>query len=584
MIDFVELEQLDFRGGDALTKLDDVLSEVAAYAEARTAVQVAQILQRQRQADPELARTIDPYLIKFRALALPLLTDREILAMFDQLVTIVADERIGLYERLRARLLALPVTRRTTLAQQILGVLRQSRQPLGSDTVGSWIQLFEARGGQRSPQALFQLPEFKRLNDQDDHSLRHIVHVVSLLASPETIELAVPPPVPTAESAPTATAVPPAPPANLPVAPAPADVPVGAAPVLRPSRVEPPAARPPPLSRTDHGPTMASVMARLQQSQQATAAIPPTVAHLTPDDEQEIRQQADVLAGLPAGPNVHDVVADAINRLIRENNLIFTDDNLRRRFVTIMTARIKDIRTSNETIELLVRAEKIGGLGFESTLADKLVAAASLEAARFHNHDEVRRLVTQQAVKQSSPLPSPPRVPAAPPPSSAPLTAPVPLRATMPTPPPSRPSPALEPTAAVLTPPLPTAATRPAQPERATVADIRGRSRLVGPVEELRGLTVVDFRRLGADPVACVRRVYEKIQQLARESFTKRADGIKAWRESEPHRLYVAMGQQGLLSSKSVREVLYARQQAGQAALTEQEFTLIADLNRKLRF
>jgi hypothetical protein len=128
------------------------------------------------------------------------------------------------------------------------------------------------------------------------------------------------------------------------------------------------------------------------------------------------------------------------------------------------------------------------------------------------------------------------------------------------------------------------AATRPAQPERPTVADIRGRSRLVGPVEELRGLTMVDFRRLGADPVASVRRVYEKIQQLGRESFTRRAEGIKAWRESEPHRLYLATGQDSLLSSKSVREVLSARQQAGQPSLTEQEFVLIADLNRKLRF
>jgi hypothetical protein len=598
MIDLVELERLDFKGGDARSKLDDVLSEVAAFVEARTAAEVAQLLQRKRRDDPSLAQAIDPYVAKFQALALPLLTDRVTLGIFEHLATIVADERIGLYERLRARLLALPITRRSVLAQQILAALRSSRQPLGRGTiahqgtslpamVGSWMRVFETQGW-KNPQAMFQMPEFKRLNDQDDHRLRHIVHLATLLAAPETIELEVAPMVGRAETV--ASAATPIPPVNLPVAP------VAAPAVPRPT--------PQPIPRVDRGPTMASVIARLQQSQQATVAEPPTVAHLTPDDEQEIRQHAATLAGLPAGPNVQDAVNQAIDRIIRAKNLNFIDDNVRRRFMTTMSARIKDIRTSNETLELLTRAEKIGGLGYDQALADQLVTAASAEAARFQDHGEVQRLVVQQAAAAATPMPKPPRVPAptpsispsgppagragmgrvVPPPPTAPAAAaprpsPVPPRpVTSPTPMTrSTPTPAWP-------PPMPTAATRPLQLDRATMADIRGRSRLVGPVEELRGLTVVDWRRLGPDPIGCVRRVYEKIQQLGRESFTKRAEGIKAWRESEPYRLYLDMGHESLLTSKSVRDVLFSRQQAGQPALTEPEFSLIADLNRKLRF
>ncbi len=97
-------------------------------------------------------------------------------------------------------------------------------------------------------------------------------------------------------------------------------------------------------------------------------------------------------------------------------------------------------------------------------------------------------------------------------------------------------------------------------------------------------MTVADFRRYGPDPVACIRRVYEKIQRLGQESFTKRAGGISAWRQSDVYRLYISMGQESLLSSKPIRDIIIARQGTGQAALTEQEFMLVADLNRKLRF
>ena len=97
-------------------------------------------------------------------------------------------------------------------------------------------------------------------------------------------------------------------------------------------------------------------------------------------------------------------------------------------------------------------------------------------------------------------------------------------------------------------------------------------------------MTLTDYRRLGEDPIACIRRLYDKIQQLGKESFTRRAEGIKAWRESETYRLYVTMGQESLLSGKTVGDVIANRQQLGQPALAEQEYTLIADLNRKLRY
>lgn len=131
---------------------------------------------------------------------------------------------------------------------------------------------------------------------------------------------------------------------------------------------------------------------------------------------------------------------------------------------------------------------------------------------------------------------------------------------------------------------MPTAALRTAESERPWVADIKGLPRLTGPIEELKTMNVTDFRRLGPDPTASVRRVYDKIQRLGKESFTKKAEGIRAWRESDVYQLYVAMGQESLLTAKTIRDVIVSRQQGGQPSLSEQEFVLIADLNRKLRF
>jgi hypothetical protein len=103
-------------------------------------------------------------------------------------------------------------------------------------------------------------------------------------------------------------------------------------------------------------------------------------------------------------------------------------------------------------------------------------------------------------------------------------------------------------------------------------------------VEELRQMTLTDYRRLAEDAISCIRKVYEKIQRLGNESFSQKAEGIKAWRDSEVYQLYVAMGQESLLGGKPVAVVIATRQQAGKPVLTGQEFSFVADLNKKLRF
>lgn len=614
MIDFAEAERLNYREDAAITRLDSILGEVAGFAETRTAFELASILKKKVAAEPALGERIGTFIAKFSALGLPLFSDEESISVFDHVQAILADERISLYERLRARLLVLPQSMRGAFASKALAKIHASSEPFGGNsadpsvpsTVGAWVTAFDASGS--NPETFFKTPYVAGLPEDANHAVRHLIHTIGLLASPGSIDsrpIALP-------KRPEPPKIPPVP-ANLPVEPMPSKARIPAPPVMmkEPIPVSPPVMQPiipprPPIPAAAptvispvKGPSAAAVIARLQQAQFPGPPTPATVAHLTPDDHEEIKGHTERLASYDAGPNVHDSVGATVEAIIAEHHLAFQDDNLRRRFVTIMTSRIKEIRNATDTLDLLTRETKVGGMGYDPDLAEKLVMRATDESAKFLTEEGVKKLSEQQRVVVPV-MPRPPKVPIEP----APAPAPVPVLSPAPAPstPPQAASsvpiavfpapfripvqkiPAASTPQQGYAPQMPTASIRPMQTERPTIADIRGTPRLVGPIEELRLMTIVDFRHLGDGPVACIRRVYEKIQLIGKESYTKRSEGIKAWRASETYQLYLSMGRESLISGKAIRDVIAEHQRLGQPSLTDQEFSLVADLNRKLRY
>ena len=647
MIDFAEIERLEFTSSDALLRLDSLLGEVAGYAETRSAFEIVRILETKLKANPALASVLDPCIVKFATLALPLLPEKHVMTIMQHLTGVVSDERISLYERLRARLMVLPESQRRAFVAALLNSLRLSKEPLGvaplpfvgkivQPTVGAWVTVFEMSHGPKDPDAFFALSEVKNLDDATNHTIRHIAHIATLLNDPASSTPGVAD-RPLKQASPVA----PTPPANLPVAPVarPAPMPTPTRPpvsIPMPRRMPMPPPRPmpvpmrspvpviPPASAPaqpstpapaipqqtpsisvkptapvvpssqlppappmiDRGPTVAAVLQKLKQTQLDHIVAQPTVAHLTPEDHAEIQQHAENLASIDAGPNVHDTVSDTVGAIGKEFGVSFPDEHLARRFLSIVTARLKDIRNPSDTLDLLTRGVKVGGLGLDPELSEKIVVKAGEEASMFTTEAGVKTLIEQQ--KTTAVLLKPPRIPAELKPAVPPLPAPV--KPAVQAVPPSMQGPKavnvpvqpVRPTR-VAAPSMPTASFRPVATDRPTIADIKGSSRLVGPVEELRAMTLNDYRRLAPDALGCIRRLYEKIQQLGKESFSRRAEGIKAWRESETYRLYVAMGQDSLLQAKTVPDVIAARQGSGQPALTEQEYSYISDLNRKLR-
>lgn len=108
--------------------------------------------------------------------------------------------------------------------------------------------------------------------------------------------------------------------------------------------------------------------------------------------------------------------------------------------------------------------------------------------------------------------------------------------------------------------------------------------RIMSPIDELRSMDLTEFRRSADTPVEAAEKVMNTIDLLTEESLAKKADGMSAWKASALHKMYVDIGNRSLEAGKSVDEVIRDMAQTGNDTLTVEEFTAIADLNKKMRF
>ena len=110
------------------------------------------------------------------------------------------------------------------------------------------------------------------------------------------------------------------------------------------------------------------------------------------------------------------------------------------------------------------------------------------------------------------------------------------------------------------------------------------RPKVMGPIDELKYMDLISFRRLDQDSVKIVEKIKEKINLLEEEDYAKRFKGIKAWRTSPVNKLYLKMGQASINESKPIDIIIKERKAAGKGYLNSKEFEAVTDLNRDLRF
>lgn len=119
------------------------------------------------------------------------------------------------------------------------------------------------------------------------------------------------------------------------------------------------------------------------------------------------------------------------------------------------------------------------------------------------------------------------------------------------------------------------------QDVKPAMAVLRKLGRTVSPADELKLLTLPDFRSFGPAQKAA-ERILEKISLLSSESLGARREGVQSFRESDLYKLYLAIGHASLTQNRKLTDAL-ADKSVNEEAMSEDEFFAIATLNSKLK-
>ena len=334
---------------------------------------------------------------------------------------------------------------------------------------------------------------------------------------------------------------------------------------------------------------VSSLPARLPVPPASVGAVPKPVARYYVDvsDEEEVdgyRQMGDK----DRRDKIHELANKKADEILEASSLA-VDPEVRPRLARVIVSRLKDIRDLIETKEVLMRPRDLGGVNMDNASANTLLQL--IEERRPAFEDEVRGVKATPALANlhlTPPILTPVKTEAIPPKQ-------------LPPPPPlvvKEPRPFIHPSykaeelrsekqesRAPLAPSSPPPPPKmPIAELRPTVTDVRTVRRVMGPIDELKTITVEDFRRLGTTVPMMAAKVVEKIELLADESLLKRNEGLVAWKSSPLHLLYLAVGAESLEKSMDVAHVIEEHTKKNHQVFTKEEFDAIADINRKLAY
>lgn len=112
--------------------------------------------------------------------------------------------------------------------------------------------------------------------------------------------------------------------------------------------------------------------------------------------------------------------------------------------------------------------------------------------------------------------------------------------------------------------------------------DVHFTPRVFTPIDELRYMTLKNFRNLNADPVVATEIVKHKLEALAKDDFSWRLEGISAWKQCPVNKMYVDIYHTAMSEGKQIGQVIEAKQKASPEALTSAEFEAIFSFNQEI--
>lgn len=101
-------------------------------------------------------------------------------------------------------------------------------------------------------------------------------------------------------------------------------------------------------------------------------------------------------------------------------------------------------------------------------------------------------------------------------------------------------------------------------------------------LEDIRRLTVADFRRFGQDPKEIAANIATKIQRLVAGTPLDRIKARNFLKDSSLYKLYLAMGEESMKREKSVADIAKDRSAKSLPYLSEGEFEAVAEITSKI--
>lgn len=115
--------------------------------------------------------------------------------------------------------------------------------------------------------------------------------------------------------------------------------------------------------------------------------------------------------------------------------------------------------------------------------------------------------------------------------------------------------------------------------------EIRNIPKVMGPIEELFYLDIVNFRRLGSQPSEMAEKVESKIRLLEKDGYDKMIEGVMAWRSGLINSIYLKMGLEALSKGMGLKQCADNYQVAKDSRyLSWPEIEAIISLNSRLMF
>lgn len=360
------------------------------------------------------------------------------------------------------------------------------------------------------------------------------------------------------------------------VAPKPAPLPTPAPAAVAPQPTPAPAPKAPaPVPAVKAQP--ATVAAPVPPTEPKKTTPPPTA--ITKEDSQSLLEEA-----APEAPEHLPKVSvprqDQVDNVLHTITFPISAGN-RNRLRTIIQLRLKDIRSSEQTKEVLMRREIDGGMGLTEEQADTVVATC--EAAM--HPDTIAGIVPLKAPapKGSLPMMYTEELPATATPNNPFRHAPAAAKAVAKEAP-MKMQPTVAPSAAPTAPKEPSlldkveALSLASQPAKTSMRDVAAAPVELGPLEEIRLLTLTDFRRLSGSPVDAAKRVEQKLKNLKDESIMQYLAAKDAWHQSPLYREYLAV-----VAAALAKKVTLAAETAGtKDHLNNAECLAIIGMNSRL--